>query len=162
MILAIISLMKWRKIKQKKSYKTAQNGAQTLYPSYTTKIKGFITDLFMIYTPILYLITYVVLNGKEAFQSSALAQFGGVMLYGIIYAFFLFKTGQTPGKKAYLMQVVDVQTQQKLSFFRALWRFVAFLASATTLLGLLLPLYRKDKRALHDLLSGSVEIVIKS
>ncbi len=154
--------MKWRKIKQKKLHKTTQASVALLYPSYISKIKGFITDLFMIYTPILYLITYVILNGKEAFQASALAQFFGVMVYGIIYALFIFKTGQTPGKKAYGMKVVDMKTHQKLSFFRALWRFVAFLLAATTLLGLLLPFYTKGRRALHDILSGSVEIEIKT
>jgi uncharacterized RDD family membrane protein YckC len=154
--------MKWRKLKQKKSDKTAQSGPKILYPRYVNKIKGFITDLFMIYTPILYIITYVILNGKEAFQSSALAQFVGVMLYGVIYALFLFKAGQTPGKKAYAMQVVDFKTRKKLSFFRAFWRFIAFLFTATTLLGLFLPFYTKDKRALHDILSGSVEIELQS
>lgn len=115
----------------------------------------------MIYTPILYIITYVILNGKEAFQASAMAQFAGVMLYALIYAIFLAKSGQTPGKKAYGMKVVDSKRYEKLSFIRAFWRFIAFLFTATTLLGLLLPFYRKDKRALHDLISGSVEIEIK-
>lgn len=115
----------------------------------------------MIYTPILYIITYVILNGKEAFQASAMAQFAGVMLYALIYAIFLAKSGQTPGKKAYGMKVVDSKSHEKLSFIRAFWRFIAFLFTATTLLGLLLPFYRKDKRALHDLISGSVEIEIK-
>lgn len=131
-----------------------------VYAKYTDKIKGFITDLFMIYTPILYVITYVILNGKEAFQASASAQFVGVFLYGVIYAIFLSITGQTPGKRAYKLKVVDVKTHKKLSFFRAFWRFVAFLFTATTFLGLFLPFYRKDKRALHDLLSSSVEIEV--
>jgi uncharacterized RDD family membrane protein YckC len=153
--------MKWRKIKQKKAAQTAKNIIKISYPKYTDKIKGFITDLFMIYTPILYIITYVILNGKEAFQASAMAQSVGVLLYGVIYSLFLARTGQTPGKKAYSMKVIDIKTQEKLSFLRAFLRFVAFLFSATTLLGLLLPFYRKDKRALHDLLSGSVEIEIQ-
>jgi uncharacterized RDD family membrane protein YckC len=153
--------MKWRKIKQKRAVKAAQTIIKFSYPRYTDKIKGFITDLFMIYTPILYIITYVILNGKEAFQSSAIAQFSGVILYGIIYSIFLARAGQTPGKKAYNMKVVDVKTNETLSFFWAFIRFVAFLFSATTLLGLLLPFYRKDKRAFHDLLSGSVEIQLQ-
>ena len=116
----------------------------------------------MIYVPILYVITYVVLSGKEEFQASVTAQFSGVALYGIIYALLIAKMGQTPGKKAYEMKVVDAKSLQNISFFRALWRFVAFLFTATTLLGLLLPFYRKDKRALHDLLSSTVEVEIRS
>ncbi len=154
--------MRWRKLKQKKLHNNTDTTPDFVYPKYTDKIKGFITDLFMIYTPILYIITYVILNGKEAFQASASAQFLGVLLYGIIYASLLAFMGQTPGKKAYGLKVVDVKTHKKLSFFRAFWRFIAFLLTATTLVGLLLPFYRKDKRALHDLLSASVEIEIRA
>ncbi|WP_345992985.1 RDD family protein [Sulfurimonas sp. HSL-1716] len=154
--------MRWRKLKQKKINKSFDAKQRVVYPKYTDKIKGFITDLFMIYTPILYIITYVVLNGKEAFQASALAQFSGVTLYGIIYAVFIARTGQTPGKKAYDMKVVDAKTLHNISFLRAFWRFAAFLFTATTLLGLLLPFYRKDKRALHDILSSTVEVENRS
>ena len=153
--------MRWRKLKQKQRTKKSENTVKVVYARYTDKIKALITDMFMIYAPILYIITYVLLNGKEEFQASALAQFSGVALYGIIYAIFIARSGQTPGKKAYEIKVVDAKTLQKISFFRAFWRFVAFLFTATTLIGLLLPFYREDKRALHDLLSSTVEIEIR-
>ncbi len=154
--------MRWRKLKQKKVTKHIDKKQSVLYARYTDKIKGFITDMFMIYVPILYIIGYVVLNGKDEFQASGLAQFAAVALYAVIYALFIAKTGQTPGKKAYNMKVVDAKTLKNISFFRALWRYVAFLFTAMTLLGLLLPFYRKDKRALHDLLSSTVEVEIHS
>ena len=135
------------------------------YARYVDRIKALITDLFMIYAPILYVITYVVMNGKDDFQSSQIAPLAGVLLYGVIYAFLLSKFGQTPGKKAYEIKVIDVKTGQKLSFFRAFYRFIAFLFSATILFGLLLPFWRnrqgrakKDNRALHDLIVGSVVV----
>ena len=153
--------MRWRKLKHKNSTKKIDTQVRVVYARYTDKIKGVITDMFMIYAPILYIITYVILNGKEEFQASALAQFSGVALYGIIYSVMIARTGQTPGKKAYDMKVVDAKSFQTISFFRAFWRFIAFLLTATTLVGLLLPFYRKDKRALHDLLSSTVEIEIQ-
>ena len=128
------------------------------YARYVDRIKALITDLFMIYAPILYTITYVIMNGKDDFQSSQLAPLAGVLLYGVIYALLLSRSGQTPGKKAYEMKVVDLKTGQNLSFFRAFYRFIAFLFSATILLGLFVPFYRKDNRALHDLIAGSVVI----
>jgi len=128
------------------------------YAKYTERIKAFITDMFMIYAPILYIITYVVLDGKDEFQASQLAPLIGVTIYAIIYALLLSKLAQTPGKKAYIIKVVDDKTYEKISFFRALWRFFTFLVTATTLLGLLLPFYRKDKKALHDVLSSTVVI----
>lgn len=154
--------MRWRKLKRNKLTRKIDKEQSVVYAKYTDKIKALITDMFMIYTPILYIITYVILNGKEAFQASALAQFSGVALYALIYAVFIAKSGQTPGKKAYSMKVVDVKTHKKISFFRALWRYVAFLFTATTLVGLFLPFYRKDRRALHDLLSSTVEVEIHS
>ena len=154
--------MRWRKLKQKKITKDISKKQSVMYARYTDKIKGFITDMFMIYVPILYIIAYVVLNGKDEFQASGIAQFAAVALYAVIYAIFIARTGQTPGKKAYSMKVVDAKSFKNISFFRALWRFIAFLFTATTLLGLLLPFYRKDRRALHDLLSSTAEVEIHS
>ena len=128
-----------------------------MYARYIDRIKAFITDLFMIYTPILYAITYVVLGDKEAFQRSSIGPLAAVLLYGIIYALFLAKTGQTPGKKAYKIEVVDAKTHKKISFWRALLRFFAFLLSATILIGLLLPFYNREKKALHDMIAGTIE-----
>ncbi len=151
-----------RKLK-KNSKTTFQNSVETnnssvVYARFIDRAKAFITDLFMIYTPILYAITYVVLGGKEEFQHSTLGPLAGVVLYGIIYALFLSKSGQTPGKKAYGIRVVDAKTHENISFMRALWRFVAFLFSATILIGLFLPFYNKEKKALHDMIAGTIEI----
>jgi len=155
--------MRFREIKKQSQKKTQLKSKEPTvnYAGYVDRIKAFITDMFMIYAPILYLMAYVVMNGKDDFQSSDLAPLVGVSIYGLIYAVLLSKFGQTPGKKAYTIKVVDSKTYKNISFFRALFRFVAFLFSATILIGILLPFYRKDKRALHDLLSGTSVIVIK-
>jgi uncharacterized RDD family membrane protein YckC len=153
--------MRFRDIK-KQSKKQKNNTKVALrYTPYVNKIKAFITDMFMIYAPILYFITYVVMGDKESFQSSQIAPLIGVALYGISYAILIAKFGQTPGKKAYRMKVVDDKTYKNISFFRALCRFFMFLISATILLGLMTPWYRKDKKALHDMVCGTVEIDIK-
>ena len=153
--------MRFRKLKKQKQLQDKHLNDEKVrvhYAKYTDRIKALITDLFMIYTPILYLITYVVLDGKDQFQASQIAPLVGVTLYGIIYATLLSKMAQTPGKKAYTIKVVDAKTYEKISFFRALWRFVAFLLSATTFIGLLIPLYKKDKKALHDMMASTVVI----
>jgi uncharacterized RDD family membrane protein YckC len=156
--------MRFRDIKKNKKRKQqlqekSQNSVR--YASYPDRIKALITDMFMIYAPILYFITYVVMNGKDDFQSSQLAPLFGVTLYGLIYAFLISKFGQTPGKKAYDIKVVDDTSFENIGFFRAFARFVAFLFTATTLLGLLTPFYRKDKKALHDIICSTVEISVE-
>ncbi|SFV69903.1 Putative integral membrane protein [hydrothermal vent metagenome] len=154
--------MRFRDIKKnKKRQQQQKNVVQVRYAYYPDRIKALITDMFMIYAPILYLITYVIMGGKDAFQSSQLAPLMGVTLYGIVYAFLIAKFGQTPGKKAYDIKVVDDTTYENIGFFRAFVRFIAFLFSATILLGLLTPFYRKDKKALHDIICSTVEIYVE-
>ena len=149
--------MRFRNIKKRQKQQSKQK-IQLHYASYPDRIKALITDLFMIYAPILYIIAYIIMGGKEAFQSSQIAPLLGVTLYGLIYAVLIAKFGQTPGKKAYKIKVVDDKTFQNISFFRAVCRFVVFLFSATILIGLLFPFYTKDKKALHDIICSTVQI----
>lgn len=152
--------MRFRKLKKQTKLKK-ETKVKIIYAFYPDKIKALITDLFMIYAPILYIIAYLIMGGKDAFQSSQIAQFAGVMVYGLIYALLVSKFGQTPGKKAYNLKVVDDKSLKNISFVRAFVRFVAFLFSATIIIGLLIPFFRKDKKALHDILCHTVEIKIK-
>jgi len=155
--------MRFRNLKKqaKNKQKTEKILLQIPTARVVDKIKAFITDMFMIYIPILYFITYVILDGKDEFQSSQLAPLMGVILYGLIYSLLVSKFGQTPGKKAYEMKVVDSTTYEQIGFFRALLRFISFLLSATFLLGLLVPFFRKDNRSLHDLIAKTTVIIVK-
>jgi len=156
--------MRFRNLKKNidtKDKKLKDEQVKVYYARFTDRIKAFITDMFMIYIPILYIITYVVLDGKDDFQSSQWAPLMGVTLYGFIYAILVSKLSQTPGKKAYVIKIVDDSSYENISFFRALWRFIAFLITATTLIGLFIPFYRKDKKALHDILASTVVIIDK-
>ena len=150
----------FRKLKKAAKSKTTDEKNSLIYATYPEKIKAFITDLFMIYTPILYITVYVVMGSKEEFQGSNLAPFIAVLLYGIIYATLLAKFGQTPGKKAYDIKVVSEDTKENLSFFRAFIRFVSFLFGVTILIGVLTPFYNKQKKSLHDYIARSIEIKI--
>ncbi|MCK9454508.1 MAG: RDD family protein [Sulfurimonas sp.] len=153
--------MRFRKLKKNRNTTDKKEPKKLTYAPYSSRVKAFITDLFMIYVPILYLITYVAMNGKDDFQSSQLAPLIGVSVYGVIYAFLLSKFGQTPGKKAYEMRVVNDTDGNNISFLKAIMRFIAFLFTATTILGLLLPFYRKDKKALHDLVCKTIVVIEK-
>lgn len=150
--------MRFRDLKKQSKRKKEIQKPIFVYANYPDRIKALITDLFMIYAPILYVIAYVIMGGKDAFQSSQLAPLMGVSMYGLIYAILIAKFGQTPGKKAYNIKVIDEKSGENISFFRAICRFIAFLFSATILLGLLTPFFRKDKKALHDIICATVEI----
>jgi uncharacterized RDD family membrane protein YckC len=153
--------MRFRNIKKQQKQTAEHAKPKYIYAKYTDRIKAFITDMFMIYAPILYIITYLVMNGKDDFQSSELAPLLGVTIYGLIYAYLLSRFGQTPGKKAYELKVVDSKSGEYIGFFKSAFRFISFLFTATTLLGLFLPLYRKDRKALHDLICGTIVVIEK-
>ena len=152
--------MRFRNIKkQTKSQK--KETPKYIYARFIDRVKSFITDMFMIYIPIMYFITYIVLSGKDDLQGSEIAPLMAVAAYGLIYSFLISKFGQTPGKKAYDLKVVDSKTGEAIDFFRALFRFVMFLITMTTVLGAFLPFYRKDKKALHDLVCNTLVVKIK-
>ena len=149
--------MRFRDLKKQSNKNNQTNKPTDAIASayYIYRIKALIVDLFMIYMPIMYIMTYGFLNGKDDLATSTLAPLAATTVYGLVYAVFLSRTGQTPGKKAYDIQVVDTKTHQKIVIYRAFFRFITFLFTVTTVLGLFLPLIRRDKRTLHDLLSGT-------
>lgn len=153
--------MRFRNIKNRQKKEPKVEQPKYVYAHYAHRVKAFITDLFMVYTPILYIVGYLVMGGKDNFLLSQLAPFAVVALYGLIYATLLSRFGQTPGKKAYDLKVVDDRSGQNIGFFRALLRFFMFLVTASTLLGLLLPFYRRDRKALHDLVCKTIVVAIK-
>ena len=149
--------MRFRKLKKLKQTKE-KLATKVKYARFSEKVKALITDMFMIYMPIMYFITYAVMGDKDSFQSSQIAIFSGVVLYGVVYAYLISKSGQTPGNKAYEIKVVDSQSGETISFLRALLRFAVFLLSATFLLGLFIEFFRKDNKSLHDLVAKTIVI----
>lgn len=154
--------MRWRTLKQKQHQHQPHSNAPIPFARIPDKLKAFITDMFMIYIPILYIITYLFLDGKESFQASTFAPLIGVVLYGLIDAIFIYKTGQTPGKKAYDIKVVSLPHLEQISFLKAVWRFTLFILSSATIFALLVPLFREDRRTLHDLLTHTILIKINT
>ncbi len=149
--------MRWRHLKQGKrppSKVAPASPSLPIAPS-IARVKAFVVDVFMIYLPLLYLVTYVVLGSKEAFQSNQLAIFLVVAIFGIILALFQSRGGQSPGYRVYKLRLLDSKTHQSPTFLRALWRYVAFLIAGTSLVGLMLSPFRNDGKNLHDLLARS-------
>jgi len=66
------------------------------------------------------------------------------------------RRGGTPGLRLLGLRLVDWQQRVPIGYPRALLRAVALLVSLATLgIGFLLPLFRRDRRALHDVLAGT-------
>ena len=152
--------MRWRDIKKGKKPEKKASLDTTPYASIPSKIKAFLTDMFMIMMPLAYIVTYVIMNGKDDMQSSLIARNSLWIVYGIIMILFWSIKGQTPGYKAYNLKVIDAKTKQKPSFLKSLLRYIFFVISSTIIVGELIAFFRHDKKTLHDLLSGTYVIEI--
>ncbi len=160
--------MRWRDVKQKrippsKEEETKESSPAYNFASVTERLKAFITDSFLLSMPIFYIVIYLVMNGREGFAEHMLTGWLYILIpLGIIVVAFYVISGQTPGLKAYDLKVIDIQTGEKPSITLALLRFLFFNILFFTFIGLFVPIFRKDARGIHDLLSGTAVIRLTS
>jgi uncharacterized RDD family membrane protein YckC len=161
-------MARWRDIKKGKTTQTKKqkhtNTNDKIYIVCTSpldRIKAFITDMFMIMMPIMYITTYIILDGKDAFQGSQTARWVTMAIYGIITVIFWVKKGQTPGLKAYDLHLIDDNTRRPLTPMLAIGRYILFIFSAVAIVPSLLPFFRKDKKTFQDLLMQTSVIKIE-
>lgn len=125
------------------------------------RVKAFIIDTFFIFMPILYIATYAILGSKEAFLNNHIAIFICNLIFAIILSLFFCISAQTPGYKAQQIYLVSLKTGQKIGFFHALFRYICFVFSGFSIIGLMLCFLRKDRLNLHDILSSSAPVCPK-
>ena len=125
------------------------------------RVKAFITDTFMILVPLLYVVFYLIMGSREEFAEHMLAGWAYVFVphFFIIVSFWFFKE-QTPGYKAYGIKLVD-NSLQRPSLLQLIIRYFAFALSTILVAGLFLAIARKDKKTLHDMISGTMLIQIE-
>lgn len=123
-----------------------------------SRIKAFIVDMFMIMMPIMYITTYLIMEGKDDFQGSDEARWITAGVFGLIVILFWIVKGQTPGYKAYSIRLVDNETEEKVSLLKAILRYFIFLISATTIILSFIPFFRKDKKTIQDLFTKTTVI----
>ncbi|SFV59372.1 hypothetical protein MNB_SV-12-1282 [hydrothermal vent metagenome] len=66
--------------------------------------------------------------------------------------------GATPGKKFVHIKIVDAKTYNEITNKQAITRSLGYIPSMFFFIGFLMVAFRKDKRALHDLLAGTAVI----
>lgn len=165
--------MRWRTLK-KKQPKPVCNTTKIDYAPFWPRVSGFATDIFMIGLPIS-LITMMLFGYDQMHTASGLdvlvhdpkaqsnppnpmASLLQIALFLVTYVWFWHKSGQTPGKKLARIRVVDAKTMDYASYWKLFLRFIGYFLSFITLIGFFIGLLRKDKRALHDLISGTAVI----
>jgi uncharacterized RDD family membrane protein YckC len=88
-----------------------------------------------------------------------------VLALAVSWLYFAFMEsspqGATIGKQAFYLQVLADHGHRRISFLRGSWRWAArWLSWAIFLIGYLMQPFTPRKRALHDLLSGTVVVAL--
>ena len=158
-------MSRWRDIKQgkessKKEEIPSVDDIKTPCAPLSARLKAFLTDLFLITTPIFYIVIYLIMGSGEAFSQNR--GNGWMMIIGVnllvIVIFWLWK-GQTPGLKAYALKLVkNNEKQDKVNLFQALLRYMLTLFALISIFLMLVPFFRKDKRTFQDILSNTLII----
>ena len=130
------------------------------YASAGLKIKAFLTDAFMLVMPIMYIVFYLIMEGREGFAAHKLLGWIAILIpLVIVQTLFMYYSAQTPGYRAYNIKVIDERTQQKPSLFSILFRNLCAILSLFTIVGWVMMFFRKDSKTLHDLLSATAVVV---
>jgi uncharacterized RDD family membrane protein YckC len=162
----LMAKQRFRDVKQGKTTPVKQKTEKSTptrhgreYATVGEKLKAFLTDSFMLLMPIMYLVFYLVMDGREGFAAhKALGWFYILVPLVIVQTIFMTRTGQTPGYKAYNIEVIDEATGERPSAFIILFRNFAAILSMATLFGWMLMFVRKDRKNLHDLLSNTAVV----
>lgn len=154
---------RFRNIKQGKKTTQEAELQTTLhserYASSGMKIKAFLTDAFMLLMPIMYVVFYLIMGGREAFADNRLIGWIYILVpLIVVQSIFFYRTGQTPGYRAYDIILIDEHSKKRPSLFSILFRNIAAVLSFFTFFGWILMFFRKDSKTLHDLLSATAVV----
>lgn len=157
-------MAKWRDVKHnkvqiEKSIKTNAKSPKSDLASLSSRLKAFFTDTFLITTPILYIVIYLVMGSGEDFAQNRSLGWGIIFaVHGSIILIFWLKNGQTPGLKAYDIKLVNNITKQRVSVIQVLVRYLTTLFAVVSIFLLFIPFFNKDKKTFQDILSNTIII----
>jgi uncharacterized RDD family membrane protein YckC len=157
-------MSKWRdvkqnKVKEKKSVNSNIKSPKSDLASLGLRLKAFLTDTFLITTPILYIVIYLIMGSGEEFAQNRTLGWGIIFsVHALIILIFWLKNGQTPGLRAYEIKLVDTNTRQRVSVVQVLIRYITTLFAVISIFLLFLPFFNKDKRTIQDIFSNTIII----
>lgn len=156
-------MAKWRDVKKNKERNHFNNKQEEVKSisscaSLGLRFKAFLTDAFLITTPITYIIMYLVLGGGDEFANNRALGWGLILgITSIIITFFWYVKFQTPGMKAYSVKIVN-ENLQRISFSQAIIRYIATLIAMISFFLMFIPFFNKEKKTFQDLISKTIII----
>ncbi len=159
-------MAKWRDVKQNRVENIEKNSKKQVLlnsssPSskLSSRFKAFLTDTFLITTPILYIVIYLVMGSGEEFAQNRSLGWGIIFsIHFIIISIFWLKNGQTPGLKAYELKLVDSKTLSRVSVLQVTIRYLTTLFSIISIFFIFTPFINRDKKTLQDIFSNTIII----
>ncbi len=157
-------MAKWRDVKQNRVQEEKSNGLKNKFSkdnlaSLPSRLKAFLTDTFLITTPIFYIVIYLIMGSGEEFAQNRIMGWGIIFgVHAAIILIFWLKNGQTPGLKAYDIKLVDNMTKQRVSVIQVIVRYLTTLIAVVSIFLLFIPFFNKDKKTFQDILSNTIII----
>ena len=156
-------MAKWRDVKQNRgnedktnSNTVLQNSSKYMSSKLSSRFKAFLTDTFLITTPILYIVIYLVMGSGQEFAENRTLGWGIIFaIHFIIIAIFWLKNGQTPGLKAYDLKLVDNKSLARISVLQVIIRYAATLASVISIFFMFTPYTNKERKTFQDIVSNT-------
>lgn|SRR5574344_1069555 len=152
-------MSKWRDVKQNRVEKNIPKKvlhSSLNFVSIAKRFKAFLTDTFLITTPILYIVIYLIMGSGQEFAENRSLGWGIIFaVHFIIIAIFWLKNGQTPGLKAYDLKLVDNKSLARISVLQVIIRYAATLASVISIFFMFTPYINKERKTFQDILSNT-------
>ncbi|HRG60983.1 MAG TPA: RDD family protein [Aliarcobacter cryaerophilus] len=157
-------MAKWRDVKQnriqeEKIIEPIKKSSKNDLASLPSRLKAFLTDTFLITTPIFYIVIYLIMGSGEEFSQNRTVGWGIIFFVHIgVISIFWLKNGQTPGLRAYDIKLVDNLSKQKISIIQVFVRYITTLFAVVSIFLLFIPFFNKDKKTFQDILSNTIII----
>ena len=156
-------MAKWRDVKQNRvqsekkieTIKSSNDGLASL----SSRLKAFLTDTFLITTPIFYIVIYLIMGSGAEFAQNRSMGWGIIFfVHALLILIFWLKNGQTPGLKAYDLKLVDNFSKQRVSVKQVVIRYTTTLIAVISIFLLFVPFFNKNKKTFQDILSNTIII----
>ena len=156
-------MAKWRDVKQNRVKQEkdsiivkSQNSDLASLPS---RLKAFLTDTFLITTPIFYIVIYLIMGSGADFAQNRVIGWSIIFLvHSLIIFIFWLKNGQTPGLRAYEIKLVDNVTKQRVSVLQVVIRYIATFFALISFFLMFVPFFNKEKKTFQDIISNTIII----
>lgn len=150
-----------REVKRQRRHSApeAQCPDDTAIPGASLRMRAFLVDTFMVTMPIAYTVIYLVMGGGRGFEANRLLGWAIILAVHapIMIGLWCLK-GESPGMKAYDLKLVRAATGEPAGCLHAALRYLLLPVAVLSIFGMLLIVWRADRRGLHDLVSGTALI----